>query len=310
MKKKSFLQMSRAKAIASALVSDGLHVDAVVRLVLDYSEFKFTLVSAVPTTLFHSTVDELPDGRIVNHTESRKLLIGDEKYLFYLDMSSLVVLENYVALISGERIVGYDSMQKLWLPFALSLDPLLLASGTHSLVSLHAGSRLRVWDVAKRAPVRTIDTFVADGCERTLALSPNGKFAALAIFKPCIYVLNTVTGAHDITLAGHTRTVCALKFINDAKLASTSRDEYLRIWNVATQECLHVLGCQGRRMLSLVVLSCGYIVSSDACGHTNVWNSETGKLLFEKYFGEGCAMCSSHTGGLVVKSHGELRVYE
>lgn len=302
--------MSRAKAIASALSRDGLNVDAVVSLVLDYSEFKFTLVSAVRTTLFKSTVDELPDGRIVNHTQSDELFIGDEEHMFYPDMSSLAVLENYVVVISGSSMFSYDTKQKQWLPFGRSFDALLLAAGKQSLVSLHNCLRLHVWDVAKRAPVRIINTVVADGCDRKLALAPNGKFAALAIDKPCIYIFNTITGAHDITLAGHTRTVCALKFINDAKLASTSRDTHLRIWNVATQECLHVLGYEGTCMLSLVVLRCGYIVSSDVSGCTSVWNSETGEMVCEKYFGEGCAMCSSRTGGLIVKSHGELLVYE
>jgi len=63
-------------------------------------------------------------------------------------------------------------------------------------------------------------------------------------------------------------------------------------------------------MLSFVVLSCGHLVAIDVEGKTNVWDSETGELLFQKKFVRGYEMFRSRMGGLVAQSQKHLCFYE
>lgn len=304
--------MSRAKAIKVLLLRDGLNVDAVASLVLDYSEFEFVQVAKTPTFLFHgSVVGELADGRVVEQTARSALQIGGEEYMNYSVITRIVVLDKHVAaLTSRGPMILFNGEKNKWECLQNRFSKAVaLAACNNRLVSFGEDSVLQTWDLATQEPVRSVQTEVKKGYLTKLALSPNGELAAVSMYQ-CIHIVSTTTGVLAGTLAGHTPSVLRLKFISDVKLASCELDAHTRVWNVVTGECLHSLGDESSRMLSLDVLSCGHLVAIDVEGKANVWDSETGEVLFQKNFVRGCEMFRSRTGGLVAQSQRHLCFYE
>lgn len=310
--------MSRANAIASSLLKNGVNVAAVVGIVLDYSEFKFLQVQKLPSSSFSGFLGELADGRVVEQTAKREVHIGGKHYFIWNIIINIVALDKYVALLAGDgSMVLFDAERGAWETFKQQVPgTLLLAAGKESLVSLHIDGKIRVWDLAARAPVRLVRPFVPLldlnhlRNMSKLALSPNGEVVALAIDWPCIYVCSTTTGTHRLTLEGHAQTIYALAFINDTKLASGSRDATARVWDVYTGVCLHVLRKHPGCVMSLAVLPCGYLISEDSSGRENVWDTDTGECVITKHLVGDRIQCGLHGGGLLVKTREELRVYE
>jgi len=304
--------MSRAKAVKVLLLRDGLNVDAVASLVLDYSEFAFVQVAKTPTFLFHgSVVGELADGRVVEQTAKTALQIGGKGYINHSVITRIFVLDKHVAaLTSGGPMILFNGEKNKWEILQNQfLEAVALAACNNRLVSFHKDSVLQTWDLATREHVRSVQTNVKKGYPTKLALSPNGKRAAVSVH-PCIHILSTNTGVLDVTLAGHTSGVLRLKFISDVKLASCELDAHTRIWNAVTGECLHSLGDESSRVLSLDVLSSGHLVAIDVEGTANVWDSETGEVLFQTNFVRGCEMFRSRVGGLAAQSQRHLCFYE
>jgi WD40 repeat protein len=310
--------MSRVNAIASLLLRDGLNVASLASLVLDYSEFTFTQVQTKPSSSFLGFLGELADGRVVEQTARREVHIGGQHYFIWNIIINVVALDKNVALLAGDgSMVLFDAKRGTWEMFKEQVPgTLLLAAGKESLVSLHSDGKIRVWDLAARAPVRLVRPFVPLldlnhlRNMSKLALSPNGEAVALAIDWPCIYVCSTTTGTHRLTLEGHTQTIYALAFVNDTKLASGSKDATARVWNVNTGVCLHVLQRHPGCVMSLAVLTCGFLVSQDSSGRANVWDTNTGECVITKSLFLAGIQCGLHSGGLLVKFHEELVVYE
>jgi len=306
-----FLQMSRAKAIKGLLSRDGLNVDAVASLVLDYSEFAFVEVAKTRTFVFHgSVIGELADGRVVERTAIRELRIAGKAYMNCNVITNVVVLDkHFAALTAGGPMILFNGEKNKWEPLNNRFsEAVALAACNNRLASFHEESVLQTWDLATREAIRSVQTKVNKSYLTELALSPNGELAAVAA-DPCIQIVSTTTGVQAVALAGHTQSILELKFISDVKLASCDRASTF-IWNVVTGGCLHSLGDERSRVLSLDVLSCGHLVAIDVEGKANVWDSETGEVIFQKNFVRGCEMFRSRTGGLVAQSQRHLCFYE
>jgi WD40 repeat protein len=77
-------------------------------------------------------------------------------------------------------------------------------------------------------------------------------------------------------LKGHTESVKALALLPDGRLASGSWDETIRIWDIASQQCVGTLQGPISCVISLAVLANGRLASSSWDNNTiKIWNTDT-----------------------------------
>jgi len=118
-------------------------------------------------------------------------------------------------------VADLDLIQSL----AFSPDGELLASGGFRTIKL--------WRKPKN--VKKFDLAALEGPARSIAVSADGKFAAVGEETGKIKIIDLATGQIAKTLAGHTGPVTGVTFSADAsKLVSGSQDKTFRVWNLAT----------------------------------------------------------------------------
>ncbi|MCE9527436.1 MAG: hypothetical protein K8R36_15440, partial [Planctomycetales bacterium] len=118
-------------------------------------------------------------------------------------------------------VADLDLIQSL----AFSPDGELLASGGFRTIKL--------WRKPKN--VKKFDLAALEGPARSIAVSVDGKFAAVGEETGKIKIFDLATGQIAKTLAGHTGPVTGVTFSADAsKLVSGSQDKTFRVWNLAT----------------------------------------------------------------------------
>ncbi len=123
-------------------------------------------------------------------------------------------------LYQNQGAAHLDLVQSL----AFSPDGDVLASGGYREVKL--------W----RRPhdVRKLELAASTAGAKSIAISPDGKLAAIGEAYGAVKLCDTATGKEVRTLSGHTGPVTALQFLpSGAKLLSASHDKTLRAWNVA-----------------------------------------------------------------------------
>ncbi len=123
-------------------------------------------------------------------------------------------------LYQNHGVAHLDLVQSL----AFSPDGNVLASGSYREVKL--------W----RRPhnVRRADLAGAAAAVQAIAVSPDGKWAAVGEAGGAIKLWDLATAKDPKTLAGHTAAVTSLRFLpGGAKLVSGSLDKTIRLWNTA-----------------------------------------------------------------------------
>jgi WD40 repeat protein len=117
-------------------------------------------------------------------------------------------------------VADLDLIQSL----AFSPDGELLASGGFRTIKL--------WRKPKN--VKKLDLAALEGPPRSVAISADGKFAAVGEETGKIKVFDLATGQIAKALAAHTGPVTGVTFTADAsKLISGSQDKTFRVWNMA-----------------------------------------------------------------------------
>ncbi len=111
-----------------------------------------------------------------------------------------------------------------------------------------------------------------------LAISPDGRTIASAP-APSILVTDAQTGATLRQLDGHKRVIVAMTFSNDGKLlASSSRDDTVRIWDRVSGKTMHVLRGHRKPPLSLSFSPEGeMLLTGDDM--IKLWDVSSGDLL-------------------------------
>jgi WD40 repeat protein len=125
--------------------------------------------------------------------------------------------------------------------------------------------RLRLWDVASGASVRTFTGHT--GAVQSCALSPDGRLALSAAQDDTLRLWEVASGQSVCTLKGHTAEVKGCAFGLGGRLAlSSSLDHTLRLWEVASGKEL------ARWLTDVVLLCCAYgpdgrqVLAGDALG--------------------------------------------
>ena len=216
-----------------------------------------------------------------DHTERIVTLKGHTR-----PVVSLAVLPNGL-LVSGSRdgtlrwwdvtsgmctyqSVSYDGHRTFSMRALAVLSDGTLAVGNHR-IDLYANG-VRIYEMP--AIHRTIIS--------SLAALPNNLLASAAE-NVCISDMTAKVCLHTLK---HTHQINALSLVFNGQLASGSNDSAVRVWDVATGECVRIIhigpredGAYNHVAQSLVLLPDGQLVVSVARCPTKVFNPHTGELV-------------------------------
>ena len=124
-----------------------------------------------------------------------------------------------MGIYKNPGVAHLDLVQSL----AFSPDNLMLASGGYRNV--------KIWQRARNAKLAELKGL--EGPAQCVAVSPDGKLAALGEANGKIKIFDLAAGNVVKTLEGHTAAVSAVAFTRDgSQLASGSQDKTFRLWNV------------------------------------------------------------------------------
>jgi WD40 repeat protein len=147
--------------------------------------------------------------------------------------------------VSGKELCTLEGQEdRAWWALAFSPDSQWLATG-------HRDNALNLWDVRTGRKKRSFRghnyavqsvAFSSDG--RFLAAGAGaGHHASFADSDGELKVWDVQSGREVLDLRGHTRTVCAVAFSPDGRLASGGFDQTIKLWDLATgQEALTLRG--------------------------------------------------------------------
>ncbi len=152
--------------------------------------------------------------------------------------------------------------------FALSPDGTLAALGTigGGVRVVDLGSGREVWRAKGTSTYLTSAAFSSDG--KTLATGSGFQTSE-------IHLWNAASGAEIGQLKGHTQWVSSLVFSHDgATLYSTSADQTIRTWDLATRQPLDVMRSHEGEMWRLALLPDGHtLVSGSKSGDISFWDT-------------------------------------
>jgi WD40 repeat protein len=231
---------------------------------------------------------------------NRKYLIGHKD-----SVAALVFSRDNQLLVSG----GYvkDPSVRLWDTTSGKcvevlrghegrIGALALGPGRQSLLS--AGERIRFWDLASRSPKPAFANNPTIAIN-ALAVAPNGLTLAIGQWSRDVTIVDTATGSHVATLAGHQQGgVFSLAFSRDGSyLVSAGTDPEIRVWDLAGQ--LHpaeeLTGSSGPLVAVADAGDAGLLAAGREDRLTS-WDSATGRLRNSWTAGHGelrAAACSA-----------------
>lgn len=136
--------------------------------------------------------------------------------------------------------------------------------------------RIELHDLATGTLRRTIQ-----GDPRTFALSPDGRWLALAGPNNRVQIQTTDDGGPPVRLGAHQAKITSLVFSRDgATLASTSWDQTATLWNVAGREERVTLRGHKERVTDLAFSPDGNWVATTSQDYTaRIWDARTGQTL-------------------------------
>lgn len=121
---------------------------------------------------------------------------------------------------------------------------------------------------------------------KSLIILANGKI----VFESDSYeleILNINAGIKDYKLTGHNEDISCMVAFSDEIMVSGSFDGTIRIWDIVTRQCLHVMRVFNEtedpgffsRVCCVTILSNGRVISASDDNILQVWDISTGKLL-------------------------------
>ncbi|KAL4911900.1 hypothetical protein BDW62DRAFT_206990 [Aspergillus aurantiobrunneus] len=151
-----------------------------------------------------------------------------------------------------------------------------------TLLSASVDSTIRLWDMSTGHCLHTFTEEFAHWGE-TKSFSPDGKMLASQVnCSSVVEVWNVLDRQHLYSLDGHYGRVDCIMFSPDGRtLATTSRDDTLRLWDPESGECLHLLRGPSLCVKNLAFSDDGRFMASSTGGDLKVWNVSDGQCLHE-----------------------------
>ena len=178
---------------------------------------------------------------------------------------------------AGQWVHKLQAGTEAVLTVAYSPDGRILATGTDD-------GRVRLWDVTTGELSTEYAGHLSEAL--TAVLSPDGRtLAAGYSYDPTVWLWDVPSRSCRLRLEGHS-TGCtglggwiyAVAFSPDGKLlASGSDDDTVRVWDVATGECMHVFGYRGLCVTTALMFSPdGLRLASGHQDRFQMWDLSTG----------------------------------
>ncbi len=195
-----------------------------------------------------------------------------------------------------------------------AVSRVLFTPDARQVLTVSHDKTIRFWDVETGQTVRVLRTPAGPGAVGDLlagALSPDGKTLAVAGWGHVenrervvgVYLI-ALPGGGLRTLKGHTDAVECLAFSADGKrLASGSQDRTIRIWDVATGECVQTLHGHREAVMSVAFAPARRRLVSVSLDRTGrIWSLEKGKeeAVLEGHTGMVLAAAWSPDGRTIV----------
>ena len=166
----------------------------------------------------------------------------------------------------------------------------LFTADSKEVITISSDKTIRLWDVATGTPLRTLRPPI--GSRRTgmliaSALDPAGKLLAVAGTQSItgdfpVYLIRLEDGHLVHVLRGHENNILSLAFdAQGTRLASGSSgaDKSIRIWQVASGECLQTLKGHAGAISGLAFSPRNVLASASLDKSARIWDLDTGKTL-------------------------------
>ena len=162
---------------------------------------------------------------------------------------------------------------------AFSPDGHSIASGNGNPFPWIANNHIRILDTLTGGLQQTLETLDHPWIQ-SVAYSPDGRILASGGGRD-IQLWDVATGAQNLTLKGHRRSVYGLAFNTDGlTLASASDDKTVRLWDALTGTNVFTLNGHTIRVNSVAFSPNGRTLASGSDDHTiRLWDTVTGEHL-------------------------------
>ena len=154
------------------------------------------------------------------------------------------------------------------------------------LCSASGDTNVRIWDVDTETPYKTLSGH--NNWVLVIAWSPDGQIIASAGVDGTIRLWNPVTGEQKgKALSGHRKWVTSLSWepfhLNGLcnKLASSSKDNTVKIWNTETLSILFNLSGHSGAVTKVIWGGSGYLYTASQDRTIKVWDSASGAIIRE-----------------------------
>ncbi|KAL0491120.1 F-box/WD repeat-containing protein, partial [Acrasis kona] len=202
------------------------------------------MLNSLPHDLIIAAFTTLKDGRLVIGSENNTITIWD--------------------IATNQCVETSNGHTKCITAFTTLIDGRLVSSSVDNTI--------KIWDVASGNCVKTItchtDTITALTTLKDGRLVSGGVDNTIMIWDVasgnCVSVL---VGYKDIPISFNKNKyfISALTTLNDGRLVSSSTDNTIKIWDVATNQCVETITCDAKEEIKLTTLKDGTLAS--ICGN-------------------------------------------
>jgi hypothetical protein len=124
---------------------------------------------------------------------------------------------------------------------------------------------------------------ISHGSFKTIAVSKNGKYLAVAGMTERIFLYNMVDNKEVGEIFGHSGAITSLAFYEDSYIFSASEDHTLNVWRVSDRQLLHILGGHKDVVNGFSIHPSGKLAISVSNDHTmKLWNLVQGRCSFTR----------------------------